>query len=93
MIALSARVQIPETVLFREMEGEAVLLELSQGTYYGLNATGTRMWELLREHGRVEPVFNAFLAEFDVDETRLLQELTAFVSTLASRGLLTIHAA
>ena len=34
-------------VVCREIEGEAVLLHLGTGIYFGLNAVGTRIWQLL----------------------------------------------
>jgi len=36
-------------VLVRELDGEAVLLDVATGRYFGLNATGVRIWVLLGE--------------------------------------------
>lgn len=81
------RVAIPETVLFRELEGEAVLLATDSGKYFGLNEVGTRMWALLRQHGEVEAACRALLEEYDVPEARLREDFAIFVDTLAIRGL------
>lgn len=81
------RVAIPETVLFRELDGEAVLLATHSGKYFGLNEVGTRMWTLLHEHGEVESACRALLEEYDVPEARLREDLACFVDTLAIRGL------
>jgi len=40
---------IPDDVLFRELDGEAVLLNLKTGIYFGLNPVATRMWQLIVE--------------------------------------------
>ena len=88
---ITARVTVPEQVLFRDLAGEAVLLELASGRYYGLNETGTRMWSLLVEHGRVEEVLHDLLQEYDAPPERLREELLLFVETLASRRLLDLH--
>ena len=84
------RVAIPETVLFRDLDGEAVLLATDSGRYFGLNEVGTRMWSLLRLHGDVEAVCRALLAEYEVPEARLREDLAQFVDTLAARGLIEI---
>ncbi|HEX4965329.1 MAG TPA: PqqD family protein [Thermoanaerobaculia bacterium] len=84
------RVAMPETVLFRDLDGEAVLLATDSGKYFGLNEVGTRMWSLLRLHGDVEAVCRALLAEYDVPETRLREDLGRFVAMLADRGLVKI---
>ena len=84
------RVAVPETVLFRDLDGEAVLLATESGRYFGLNEVGTRMWSLLRLHSDVEAVCRALLAEYEVPEARLREDLAQFVATLVSRGLIKI---
>lgn len=91
MMTLHTRVTIPPGVMFRDLDGEAVLLELETGRYFGLNETGTRMWLLLRDHGAVESAFRSLLSEYDVPEDRLRSELLSFIGTLSSRRLLEIH--
>jgi hypothetical protein len=73
------RVAIPETVLFRDLDGEAVLLATDSGKYFGLNEVGTRMWSLLRLHGDVEAVCQTLLAEYNVPEERLREDVARFV--------------
>ena len=85
---LDTRVSVPPGVMFRDLDGEAVVLELESGRYFGLNETGTRMWILLLEHGEVEPAFRALLDEYDVPEDRLRTELLGFVESLVSQRLL-----
>jgi hypothetical protein len=81
------RVAIPETVLFRDLDGEAVLLATESGKYFGLNEVGTRMWTLLHRHGDIEAVCHALLAEYEVPEERLREDVSRFVGALADRGL------
>jgi Coenzyme PQQ synthesis protein D (PqqD) len=90
MASSASRIAVPGTVFFREVAGEAVLLDTAGGGYFGLDEVGTRMWTLLARHGRVEPVVRELLAEFDVDEARLRADATAFVDTLASHGLVEV---
>ena len=81
------RVAISETVLFRDLDGEAVLLATESGLYFGLNEIGTRMWTLLHLHGETETVCHALLSEYDVPEERLREDLSSFVDALVIRGL------
>jgi len=80
-------VHIGPDVLFRDLNGEAVVLNLTTGQYYGLNEVGTRMWALLAEHGQVEAAFQALLEEYDVAGEQLQRDLLGFVDELASHGL------
>jgi hypothetical protein len=87
MIDLTTRVTIPDSVLFRDLDGEAVLLETVTGRYYGLNEVGTRMWSLLQIHGEIEAVCRALVAEYEVPEERLRDDLLRFVDDLVAGGL------
>jgi hypothetical protein len=91
MMVLDKRVTVPPGVMFRDLDGEAVVLALDSGRYFGLNETGTRMWLLLLEHGRMEAVLRALQQEYEVAGDRLEKELLEFVNSLASEGLVLIH--
>ena len=43
--------RIPESTLFREVQGEAVLLQLDSGEYFGLNSSGDSHLALDRRKG------------------------------------------
>lgn len=86
------RITVPEAVLFRDLDGEAVLLETVTGRYYGLDEVGTRMWSLLQAHGDPEAVCRALCAEYDVPVARLREDLAQLIDALAARGLLQVPA-
>ena len=82
------RVTVADDVVIREMADEAILLNLATGTYFGLDAVGVRCWQLLAEHGSTERTVPHLLAEFDVDEGQLRQDLDALVARLIAARLL-----
>jgi len=90
MLDLSTRVTVPESVLFRDLDGEAVLLETATGRYYGLNEVGTRMWSLLQRHGEIEAAYQDLLGEYQVPAHELQQDLLDFVGLLTSRRLIEV---
>lgn len=75
-------------VLFRELGGEAVLLDLKSQRYFGLDEIGTRIWQLLEQHRRTDAVLRAMLEEYDVEAAQLREELEGFVRELADAGLI-----
>ena len=93
MATLQSKISIPEDVLFRDLDGEAVVLNLESGKYFGLDETGTRMWALLAEHGRVEPACRVLLDEYEVSEEQLQCDLLKLVDELASHDLLQLDEA
>ena len=88
MTGVEARVSIPSDVLFHELDGEAVLLNLQTGKYFGLDSTGTRIWNLLVEYGSPGMAYNMLLEEFDVDAKHLEADLLALVDQLVEHGLI-----
>lgn len=90
MIAANSHIRVPEHVLYRAVGDDAVLLNLDTGQYYGLDTVGARMWDRLTFHGRVEPALADLLAEYNVEEERLLADLTDLVDRLSAAGLLNV---
>jgi hypothetical protein len=82
--------RIREDVVFRKLEGEAVILNLETGTYFGLDAVGTRIWELVQEQGRVDAVLESLLQEFEVEPARCEQDLLGLLDQLYAKGLIEI---
>lgn len=90
-LTLQSRVSIAEDAVFRELDGEAVILHLDSGMYYGLDPVGARLWQLIDTHGQLRPVFDAALEEFDVQPETLEHDLLQLVSDLAGRRLIVVQ--
>jgi len=86
-ITLDSRFIISREALFRDLDGEAVILDLDAGTYFGLNAVGARMWQLLERHGQLRAVFEELRDEYEVAPDDLERDLLALVARLAEVGL------
>jgi hypothetical protein len=83
-------VKVVKDVIFQELEGEAVLLNMQTGIYFGLNPVGTRIWRLLSKHGEVKTVARMLLDEYDIAEEQLLTHLFDFIENLKSKGLVEV---
>lgn len=86
------KLHISEDVVFRELEGEAVILNLATGTYFGLDRVGTRIWQLIAEHGSTDKVVDAMLAEYEVDERQFRRDLDELIGRLSEKGLIRVDA-
>ena len=79
--------RIPGDVVFRDLDGEGVLLNLTTGMYYGLNPTGTVVWNLLRQGCSTSEIVSAIVARFDVDADVAAADVALLVGDLAAKGL------
>ncbi len=87
---LDAAFRIPDEVVFRELDGEAVVLNLDTGIYFGLDAVGTRIWRLIEDRKPLRAVLAALVDEYDAPPDRLQRDLLAFVEHLNGKGLLAL---
>lgn len=90
---MSRTIHISSEVLCRELQGEAVLLDLDSQRYFGLDAVGTRIWQLLGQHGDEGAILDALEQEFDADRETLERDLQDFLQRLTEAGLITVGAA
>lgn len=90
MMQFANRVVVPKHVLVRHLDGESVLLNLETEKYFGLDATGTRMWELLTSSPSIEAAFARLQEEFEAEPELLRTHLTELLSRLQEHGLLDI---
>src|ERR1017187_9559312 len=89
-VSLGEAVIISPEVVFKELGGEGVLLDLASGIYFGLDETSTRLWQLLETHRSLRRVFDEMIAEFEVDPDQLEGDLLAFVADLTHRRLASV---
>jgi hypothetical protein len=91
-ISLTSRVKLSDDVLFQELQGDAVLLDLKTGVYFGLDRVGTRMWQLMGEKDSLAAVASAVCDEFDVTEDRCASDLVGLAQRLEEQGLISLGA-
>lgn len=86
-LSLSLQVKPSEDVVWRNLQGESVLLDLKSGVYFGLDAVGTRIWALLQDHSDLQAVLQELLSEYEVNEETCARDLMDLVSAMAEKGL------
>jgi len=91
MLSFSDHVEVPKHVLVRFLGKEIVFLNLDAECYYGLDETGTRMWQVVTAAPSIENAYAELLSEFDVEEELLRQNLSELLGRLVDLGLLRVH--
>ena len=83
-------IKIRPDILFQEVRGETVLLNLDNENYFGLDEVGTFFWKLLKEHSDFQKVFDIMLEKYEVDAVQLEKDLDNLVKKMAEAGLIEI---
>ena len=89
---LSDIVTIPAQVMAQEVGDETVILDLANGTYYGLDPVGARIWQLMTEGQTLVLVCEVMLAEYEVTREDIERDVLALVQTLLERKLVSAGA-
>ena len=84
---LSDRVSIPPHVMARTVGDETVILDLANGTYFGLDPVGARMWELMGEGKTLAEICEELLEEYEVSRDDLERDTLRLTQELADQGL------
>lgn len=74
-----------------DLGGEVAILDLAGGVYYGLDAVGARVWELIQKPIGVDQVQVTILEEYDADRARVERDVLAFLQRLADEGLVEVR--
>ena len=84
------KVRPARDVIYRELGGEMVLLNLQNGVYYGLNESGMQMWTLLAELKEPRRVVDALEQEYAASRDQLERDLQALLTELREKGLIEV---
>ena len=81
------KLKLPDGVVVRDFGGEMVALNLSAGTYHGLNETAARALALLREGNDVGETSATIAAEYEAPPDEVQRDIEQLCRDLADRGL------
>ena len=71
-----------------DLGGEAAILNLRTGVYYGLDPVGARIWNLIQTPRTLVEVRDTILAEYDVEPARCERDLRDLLEKLAAERLI-----
>lgn len=90
-ISGSSRVVAIKEQVSSDLSGEAVILNLKSGVYYGLNAVGSSIWNLIQQPKTVNQIREALLAEYDVEPEQCDRDLHTILTDLIGAGLIEVE--
>jgi hypothetical protein len=73
-----------------DLAGEAAILNIKSGVYYGLDPVGARIWNLMQEPREVSEIQNVITDEYDVEPDRCARDLANLLEKLLAEGLIEV---
>lgn len=76
-----------DSITWRKLKDELVLMHLDTGAYYSLNETGVLIWQGIVDERSHEDIVNDISDLFDTDREAIVQDFERIVNELADQGL------
>lgn len=80
--------RLHDQVIFRQLGGETILVQLDSNEIFRLNETGARVWEVLSKQHDLAAIVTLVAEEYDVEPEELTRELEALIASLVGAGIL-----
>lgn len=74
-----------------DLGGEAAILQMKSGVYYGLDPVGARIWGLIQQPRSVAEVCETLEGEYDVEHERCQRDLITLLESLMEQGLIELN--
>ena len=81
------------SVLWRELDGEAILLDPKEGCSYNLNPAGTLIWKLLDGQHSTSDIVKALCEAYEVEQEQASQDLEQLLDDLRKNKLIVASSA
>jgi hypothetical protein len=91
-LTLDSRVAAVPELMTSDLAGEMVLLNLTDGVYYGLDAVGADIWRSIGRPRTVRAVVDDVVARYHVDRARCEDDVLTFLGELDAHGLVVVVA-
>ncbi len=75
-------------VIYENIDGEVVLINLQHGTYYSTDQVGTEMWSMVEAGLTASEIATAILARYEGDPADVADGVAAFLRELQSEELI-----
>lgn len=76
--------------LFSDLAGEAVILSLKNGKYYGVNHVGAAIWSAIQQKSSLAEIETVLMQEYEVDEETCRSEVKSFLDNMIQEELVDV---
>jgi hypothetical protein len=77
-------------IMHSAIDEEVVMMSIDQGRYFGLDAMGSRIWNLLEHPMTLGDLCRSLIDAFDVDPELCRREVAVFLGEIEKCGLIQV---
>ena len=90
-MAPKIRIEIPKKLMGKKLGGEWVFLHLENGRYYGLNETGSLIWDEIRDKKDSEAAVDRLQSAYHLERSQAEKDVRDLLKDLEKEGLIRIE--
>ncbi len=87
----NSTVVVTDDVVSCDLDGEAAILNIEDGVYYGLDPIGAKIWNLIQKPCLLNDVVETIWQEYEVDKEQCKQDILELMEELINNGLVKIN--
>ena len=92
LISDDLKIKQSDEILFQDIQGELIILNIKDECYLGLDESGTDMWNVLLNCNTTKDAYDQLLQEYEVEPTTLKKDLNNFINNLIENNLVKLTA-
>lgn len=74
-----------------DMDGETVMMDMESGNYFGVNAVGSHIWEVLETDNTVQSIVESVESHFEAAETDSVKDdVLSFLGEMQEQKLVEV---
>lgn len=90
-ISVASTFNIPESVAWRNVNEEIVILKLKSGEYYTLNEVGQHVWQAISDQQNVEGIIKQIVDQFDVTYEKAKEDVMKFLDSMLKESMVLLN--
>jgi Coenzyme PQQ synthesis protein D (PqqD) len=90
MVTGDSTVVVAKEQISSDLDGESIILNIKSGVYYGLNAVGANIWNLIQQPKTISEIQDALLTKYEVEPEQCDRDLLAMLQELETEGLIEV---
>ena len=90
-ISINTNIVVEDEVVSCDLDGEAAILNLKDGVYYGLDPIGAKIWNLIQNPRTLNDVVEKIWEEYDVEKDKCRDDIFELIEELLTNGLVKVN--
>ncbi|HFD12781.1 MAG TPA: PqqD family protein [Crenotrichaceae bacterium] len=86
----SSLIRRNKEIISSEIDCETVMMDLNLENYFGLEAIGTRIWQLLENETTLQALCEQLTEEFEVGWDQCMEDVRTFLGELSAQNMIQV---